>query len=77
MTIVLVFVEVIGPHDSPGPTFLHSSTEGWQVDFVEGTVADDDIHLMTVLLIVVEGIVLHTRRHTLRLQSPNVGHHHL
>ena len=77
MTIMLVFVEVICPHNGPSTTFLHGSTEGWQIDLVECTVADDDIHLMAVFLIVVQRIMLHTGGHTLRLQTLNVGHHHL
>ena len=43
---------------------------------MQGTVADDDVHLMTVFFIVVQGIVLHTGSDTLRLQSLNVWHHH-
>ena len=77
MAVVLVFIEVIGTHDGPCPTLLYSSTEGWQVDFVEGTVTDDDIHLMAIFLVIVQRIVLHTRCHTLRLQALHIGHHHL
>ena len=76
MTIVLVLIEVVGTHDAPSPTLLHSGFEGRQIDFMEGTVADDDVHLMTVLLIVVQTVVLHAGCHTLRLQSLYVGHHH-
>ena len=77
MTIVLVFVEVIGAHDGPGTSLLYSSFEGGQVNLVQGTVADDDIYLMTVFLIIVQCIVLHTGSHPFRLQPLNVGHHHL
>ena len=76
MAIVLVLIKVIGTHDAPCPTLLHGSTEGRQVDFVKGTVADNDVHLMTVLLIVVQGIVLHTGGDTLRLQTLHIRHHH-
>ena len=63
MAVVLVFVEVVGTHDSPCPTLLYGSAESRQVDFMERTVADDDIHLMAVFLVIVQRIVLHTRCH--------------
>ena len=76
MTIVLVPIEVIGTHDGPCPTLCHRCLEGRQVDLVESTVAHDDIHLMAILLIVVQGIVLHTGGHALRLEALHIGHHH-
>ena len=76
MAVVLVFIEIIRTHDRPRLSLLHSSLKGRQVDLVEGTVADDDIHLMTVFLVVVQGIVLHTGCHTLRLETLDIGHHH-
>ena len=77
MAVVLVFIEVIGTHDGPCPTLLYSSTESRQIDFMKRTVADDDIHLMAVFLVIVQRIVFHTRCHTLRLQALHIGHHHL
>ena len=65
MTIVLVFVEVIGTHDGPSTALLHGSLEGGQINLVEGTVADNDIHLMTILFIIVQRIVFHTGGNTL------------
>ena len=76
MAVVLVLIQVVGTHDGPRPTLLHGSTEGGQVDFVEGAVAHLDVHLVAILLIVVQGVVLHTGGHTLRLQTLHVGHHH-
>ena len=76
MAIVLVLIEIVGAHDSPCPTLLHSSLEGRQIDFMKSTIADDDIHLMTVFLVIVQGIVFHTGCDTLRLKSLNIRHHH-
>ena len=76
VAVVLVLIEVIGAHDGPCPTLLDGGLEGRQVYLMQGPVANDDIHLMAVLLIVVQGIVLHASRHALRLQSLDVWHHH-
>ena len=76
MTVVLVLVEVVGTHDSPCASFLHGSLEGREVDLVEGTVGYLHIHLMTVFLVVVQGIVLHAGSYAQRLQSLDIGHHH-
>ena len=76
MTIVLVVVEVVGTHDAPGLALGDGGTEGGQIDFVQCAVAHHDVHLMAILLVVVQRVVLHAGRHTLRLQSLHVGHHH-
>ena len=76
MTVVLVLIEVVGTHETPCPTLLHGSAEGRQIDFVEGALADDDVHLVAVLLVVVQRIVLHAGGHALRLQALDVRSHH-
>ena len=76
VAVVLIVVQVIGTHQRPRATFLHGSLEGRQIDFVEGTVADLHVHLMTVGLIVVQRIVLHAGRDAFRLQALHIGHHH-
>ena len=76
VAVMLIVVQVIGTHQRPRATFLHGSLEGRQIDFVEGTVADLYIHLMTVGLIVVQRIVFHAGRDALRLQALHIGHHH-
>ena len=76
VAVVLVFIEVVGTHDSPCTTLLHSSLEGRQVNLMQGAVADNNIYLMTVFFIVVQRIVFHTGSDTLRLQSLNVWYHH-
>ena len=53
VAVVLAFVEIVGTHDAPGVALLHSSLEGRQVDLMQGTVGDNDVHLMTVFLVVV------------------------
>ena len=73
---MLILIKIVRTHDRPSLGLLHSSLESRQIDLVEGTVADDDVHLMTILLVVVQGIVLHTGCHTLRLESLDIGHHH-
>ena len=76
VAVVLVFKEVVGAHDGPGTTLLHSSLEGRQVNLMQSAVADNNIYLMTVFFIIVQRIVLHTGSDTLRLQSLNVWHQH-
>ena len=76
VAVVLVLIEIIGTHDTPCASLRDSRLEGGQVDLVQGTVRDNDVHLMTILLIVVQGIVLHTGGHTLRLEPLDIRHHH-
>ena len=76
MAVVLILIEVVGPHDSPGATLGDSGMEGRQVDFAKRAVADDDVDLMTVFLVVVERVVLHAGRHPFRLQSLHIGNYH-
>ena len=73
---MLVFIEIVGTHDAPSLTLLHGSLEGRQVDLMQGTVGDDDVHLMTIFLVVVQGVVLHTGSDTLRLEASDVWHYH-
>ena len=76
MAVVLVLIKVIRAHDGPCPTLLDGSLEGREIDLMQGAVADDDVHLMPVFLIVVQGIVLHTGSNALRLKTLDVRHHH-
>ena len=64
VTVMLVLIKIIGTHDGPSPTFLHCSLEGRQIDLMQGTVGHDHIHLMTVLLVIVQCVVLHTGSNT-------------
>ena len=73
---MLVLVEVIGSHNAPSLAFGNGSLERRQIDFMQGAVAHNDVHLMTVFLIVVQRIVLHTGRRTRALQSLDIWHHH-
>ena len=59
VAVVFVLVEIVCAHDSPSLTFLYSSLEGWEIDFMEGTVAHDDVYLMTVFLLVIEAVMLY------------------
>ena len=56
---LVVLVEIVCTHDSPSLSFLYSSLEGWEIDFMEGTVAHDDVYLMTVFLLVIEAVMLY------------------
>ena len=76
VTIVLIFVEIVGTHDAPSACLSDGSLESGQIDFVKGTVGDDHIHLMAIFLIVVQGIVLHTGRNAFRLEPLDIRHHH-
>ena len=76
VAVMLVLVEVVGTHESPDVSFSDCSLEGGQIDFVEGAVGEDDVHLMAILLVVVHGVVLYAGRHTFRLQSLNIRSDH-
>ena len=76
VAVVLVVVEVIGTHDAPCTSFSDGSLEGGQIDFMECAVTDDNVDLMTVFLIVVQRIMLHTGRHSLGLQALDIGNDH-
>ena len=76
VAIVLVFIQIVGTHDAPGTGLGNGSLEGRQINFVQGSVADDDIHLMAILLVVVQGIVLHAGCHALRLQTFYIRYDH-
>ena len=76
VAVVFVLIEVVGSHYSPCAAFGDGSLECRQIDFVQRTVADYDINLMAILLIVVQCVVLYACRHAARLQSLDVRHHH-
>ena len=73
---VLVLVQIVGTHDAPGVALLNGGLECGQVDLAQGAVTDDDIDLMTVLLIVVQAEVFDTRCRAGALQPLDVGGHH-
>ena len=74
---MLAFVKVVGTHDAPRSTFLHSHLEGRQIDFIKGAVVHDDIGGVTVHFVVVQGKVFHAGSHTILLHAPDIGHYHL
>ena len=76
MTAVLTLIAVIGTHESPHPAFLYGSFECRKVNLVQRSVANHNIHVESVLLVVVQGIVFNTRCHSGALQSLNVRYHH-
>ena len=76
MAIVLVVVQVVRAHYAPCAAFLHGGAEGREVDFAQRTVADDDVDLVAVHLVVVQRVVLDTRGDAVRLQSADVRHNH-
>ena len=76
VAVVLIFVEIICSHDTPSLALCYGSLEGRKIYLVQGAIADDDIYLMAIFLIVVQGIVLHTSSNTLRLHSLDIRHHH-
>lgn len=76
MAVVLIAIEIIGTHQSPSPALGDSCVKSRKVDFMEGTVADLDIDLMAILLIIVQSEVLDTGGYAVALQSLNIGHYH-
>ncbi len=77
MAAVLVFIQVIRAHDSPGLSFLDSGFEGRQVDFVQGAVVYDYVGRVAVHFLVVQCVVFHTGGYTVLLNALYVGNHHL
>ena len=77
VAVVLVLIEVVGAHHSPRFAFLHCCLEARQIDFVQGSVADDDVHLMAIFLVVVQAVMFHATRHAAALQALNVRHNYL
>ena len=53
MTVVLVFIKVVGAHNTPCASLGNGCFEGRQINLVESTLTDDNINLMTVLFVVV------------------------
>ena len=76
VAVVHTLIQVVGTHDGPCPTLLNGSLEGWQIDFVQGAIANHHVYLVAILLVVVQCIVLYAGSNTLRLQSLNVRHYH-
>ena len=60
VAVVLVFIQIVCTHDSPRLSFCYGRFESRKIDLMEGTVADNDIHLMAIFLVVVQGIMLYT-----------------
>ena len=76
MAVPLALVKVIGAHDRPGAALLHGRPEGGQIDFVEGTVVDSHVVEEARCLLVVQRVVLHARRHIVRLDTLDIRNHH-
>ena len=60
VTVVLVLIQIVCTHDSPRLSFCYGSFEGREIDLMESTVADNDIHLMAIFLVIIQGIMLYT-----------------
>ena len=65
MAAVSASEKVVARHHAPGATFLYSHFEGRKIDLPQRTLADLDVGLVTMPLLVVAGIVLHACAHTL------------
>ena len=76
MTAMLPFIQIVGTHDSPYLTLLHSSLECRQVNFIQSTVINNDIRGMTIHLMVVQGKMLHTSCNSIQLYTFNVRNYH-
>ncbi len=76
VAIVLVFIQIVGAHDAPSTSLGNGCLEGGQIDFVQSTIGDGNIHLMAILLIIVKSIVLDASRNALGLKALNIRHHH-
>ena len=74
---MLALIEVVGTHDRPCATLLNCCLERRKVDFIESSVIDDSIVLMTLRLLVIERIMLHAYSDTILLNLLNIRHYHL
>ena len=71
-----ILIEVVAAHDGPRLALLHGGLEGGQVDFIQGTVVHDDIRVVAVHFVVVQGKVLHADSHAVLLHALDIGHDH-
>ena len=62
---------VIGAHDGPGLRRLYRDFEAAQVDFAQGPIIDDGVHVHAAKLLVVHRKVLEAGANALRLNAVN------
>ena len=76
VAVVLIAIEVVSSHDTPSMTLCNRCTESRKIDFMERTIVNYYVHLMSKILIIVQCIVLDACCNTFRLQALNVWHYH-
>ena len=65
MTAVRASEKVVARHHAPRTTFLYGHLEGRKIYLPQRSLTDLDISLVAMPLLIVAGIMLHTRTHTL------------
>ena len=77
MAYMLVFIKVITAHDCPCSAVLNSSFESRKINLVKRTVIYNRVCCVTVYLMVVECVMLHTGCHPVTLYALYVRNDHL
>ena len=67
---------VVGTHYAPRTALLHGSFECRQVDLVERTVAQTDVHHMPTILLIVQSKMLDAGGNAVLLHASDVRHNH-
>ena len=76
VTSVLSLIKIIRAHNRPCSTFLNSRFKSRQVYFIKSTITQLHISGMTVELLIVQCIMLHTGSYPVLLYTFDVRNHH-
>ena len=76
VTSVLSLIKIIRAHNRPCSTFLNSRFKSRQVYFIKSTITQLHIGGMTVELLIVQCIMLHTGSYPILLYTFDVRNHH-
>ena len=76
VTEMLILIEIVCSHNSPGATIYHSCLERGKINFIESPVIHMNVGHQTVGFVVVESEMLYAGSNALALHPLHVGHHH-
>ena len=64
---MLVLVEVVCAHNRPSLSLFYGSLECRQINLMQSAVAYNDVHLITIFLVIVQAVMLDACRNSHRL----------
>ena len=67
---------IVGTHYRPYLSFFYGSFEGWQINFVQSTIADMNIDMASPQFLIVECKMFYAGSYTILLNSLYVRNHH-